>query len=559
MPIAVVRERVTAGRGRASRAPPRARRARTGCRGRAKPDARVGRVQARVEPAHEQPHAGPDRVGQGARPRRPRTSIHSLSSRPARTRRRRSPAPTSTSASGSGSQWAKNRPGKSSLGSGCRRGRPPSMVIASGAPTTRAQVQLTQRRREPFATARGGSWRGPSRPRARRRGTAAPRGRRGRTRRRARPRARGGAWRSAASSATTGRPSIGRCRPGPQPRSARTRAGVDARRRAPRPGPRTGAAAGHAHSDGPVLVARTIVARSTGRIIARMTAAEHRARRCRRVTPAALVVFGATGDLAGRKLYPALASLADRGPAAARPRGRRRRPHRDERRRLRGHGRGRDREGRRRPTRSQRAIKALAIWVSRTATCAAQADDARPSTRSRETLDGRRDARAPRRRRQLPVLPVDDPAARSAPIAAGLGASGLAEEPPGAFRRLVVEKPFGHDLASARELDDAAARQCSTSTQIFRIDHYLAKETVQNILALRFANTIFEPVWNRRYVDHVRDHGGRAARRRAPRHVLRAGRRAARHRAEPRACRCWRSPRWSRRRRSPRTRSATRR
>ncbi len=70
------------------------------------------------------------------------------------------------------------------------------------------------------------------------------------------------------------------------------------------------------------------------------------------------------------------------------------------------------------------------------------------------------------------------------------------------WRRVVIEKPFGHDLASARELNDRLATVFPTGST-FRIDHYLGKETVQNLLALRFANTLFEPIWNRRYVDHV--------------------------------------------------------
>jgi len=68
--------------------------------------------------------------------------------------------------------------------------------------------------------------------------------------------------------------------------------------------------------------------------------------------------------------------------------------------------------------------------------------------------------------------------------------------------RLVVEKPFGRDLESARDLDRVLTSMFA-ETQIYRIDHYLGKETVQNILALRFANSLFEPVWNRRYIDHV--------------------------------------------------------
>ncbi|MCL1899699.1 MAG: glucose-6-phosphate dehydrogenase [Promicromonosporaceae bacterium] len=78
----------------------------------------------------------------------------------------------------------------------------------------------------------------------------------------------------------------------------------------------------------------------------------------------------------------------------------------------------------------------------------------------------------------------------------------LAVAQPGAWRRVVIEKPFGHDLASALELD-AVVGQVFDQESVFRIDHYLGKETVQNLLALRFANTMFEPIWNSNYVDHV--------------------------------------------------------
>ena len=79
---------------------------------------------------------------------------------------------------------------------------------------------------------------------------------------------------------------------------------------------------------------------------------------------------------------------------------------------------------------------------------------------------------------------------------------GLAQSPEDAWRRVVVEKPFGHDLESARELNDTLAT-VFPSGSVFRIDHYLGKETVQNILAMRFANNMFEPIWNAHYVDHV--------------------------------------------------------
>ncbi len=82
-----------------------------------------------------------------------------------------------------------------------------------------------------------------------------------------------------------------------------------------------------------------------------------------------------------------------------------------------------------------------------------------------------------------------------------MGEAGLAEETAG-FSHIVVEKPFGRDTRSAMRLNDALRKHFAES-QIYRIDHYLAKETVQNILIFRFANSIFEPLWNRRYIDHV--------------------------------------------------------
>ena len=83
-----------------------------------------------------------------------------------------------------------------------------------------------------------------------------------------------------------------------------------------------------------------------------------------------------------------------------------------------------------------------------------------------------------------------------------LGAAGLAEEGDGRWRRVVIEKPFGHDVDSARALNIEIGKVLE-ERQIYRIDHYLGKETVQNILVFRFSNGIFEPIWNRRYIDHV--------------------------------------------------------
>lgn len=83
-----------------------------------------------------------------------------------------------------------------------------------------------------------------------------------------------------------------------------------------------------------------------------------------------------------------------------------------------------------------------------------------------------------------------------------IGASGLADEQNGHWRRVIIEKPFGSDLDSARILNSDIGKVLKEG-QVYRIDHYLGKETVQNILVFRFANGIFEPVWNRRYIDHI--------------------------------------------------------
>jgi glucose-6-phosphate 1-dehydrogenase len=87
-----------------------------------------------------------------------------------------------------------------------------------------------------------------------------------------------------------------------------------------------------------------------------------------------------------------------------------------------------------------------------------------------------------------------------AEISHGIGVAGMGKG--NGWRRLVVEKPFGHDLASARELSNRL-HEVFDESDVYRIDHYLGKETVQNILAFRFGNGIFEPLWNRRYVNHV--------------------------------------------------------
>lgn len=89
-----------------------------------------------------------------------------------------------------------------------------------------------------------------------------------------------------------------------------------------------------------------------------------------------------------------------------------------------------------------------------------------------------------------------------ADIVKNLGTSGLTAKQSDSWRRVIVEKPFGHDLESAQKLNQAV-NKVFPERDVFRIDHYLGKETVQNILAFRFANGIYEPIWNRQYVDHV--------------------------------------------------------
>ena len=80
--------------------------------------------------------------------------------------------------------------------------------------------------------------------------------------------------------------------------------------------------------------------------------------------------------------------------------------------------------------------------------------------------------------------------------------AGLTKEENGKWARVIVEKPFGHDLASAVQLN-CDLKKVLTENQIYRIDHYLGKETVQNVMVFRFTNNIIEPLWNRHYIDHV--------------------------------------------------------
>jgi glucose-6-phosphate 1-dehydrogenase len=211
--------------------------------------------------------------------------------------------------------------------------------------------------------------------------------------------------------------------------------------------------------------------------------------------PCALVIFGAAGDLTRRKLLPALYNLHTYGllPRELAIVGVARRPK--------IHAAFREEQS--------RAIREFATagvddarWAAlRDALYYLPGDVGDPTTFAR--LAGLLDQVAERHgtgRHVLFYLAV--PPEQFGPIVRGLGAEGLTRQDAGAWRRLIIEKPFGRDLASAHELS-AEIAAVLTEDQIYRIDHYLGKETVQNILVFRFANGLFEPIWNRRYVDHV--------------------------------------------------------
>ena len=207
--------------------------------------------------------------------------------------------------------------------------------------------------------------------------------------------------------------------------------------------------------------------------------------------PAAIVIFGASGDLASRKLLPALHALAGDGlldPSTW----------------VVGVGRTDLGDAGWRDTMAKAVDDTGAeVWSSileRARWVAGEYADATTYRRLAEVLDEADDAGGCGGNR-LHYLSV--PPTLFAPIVQSLGDANLHVPGEGGdFVRVLIEKPFGTDLTSARELD-AALHAVLAEPQIFRIDHYLGKETVQNVLALRFANAIFEPVWNRQFVDSV--------------------------------------------------------
>jgi glucose-6-phosphate 1-dehydrogenase len=211
----------------------------------------------------------------------------------------------------------------------------------------------------------------------------------------------------------------------------------------------------------------------------------------RKADPHVLVIFGASGDLAHRKILPALAQLAAHGslPEAFSVIGIARRPLGD--------------DGFQRLALEAGGGKDSGPWAELVKNFKyISGDYTHPDTftelkASIEAFD-KNLGTCGNRIYYLATVP-----AIFATVAEGLGEHGLnVPGEDGTFARLVVEKPFGSDLDSAQELDDEI-HKTFTEEQIFRIDHYLGKETVLNLLALRFANAIFEPIWNRRYVASV--------------------------------------------------------
>jgi glucose-6-phosphate 1-dehydrogenase len=211
--------------------------------------------------------------------------------------------------------------------------------------------------------------------------------------------------------------------------------------------------------------------------------------------PCTIVIFGATGDLTRRKLVPALYNLRREGLLHANTTilGFARRDWSDEYFRTLLFDEG---------SKHSRASLEGGDWpdfISRVSYIRSTFEDAEGYTALAERLDAI-DAEQGTSGNRLFYLAT--PPESYEDIINNLGAAGLANSPNGGWTRIIVEKPFGHDLESALHLNKVV-HDVFEERQVYRIDHYLGKETVQTLLVLRFANGIFEPLWNRRYIDHV--------------------------------------------------------
>ncbi|MCS6952678.1 MAG: glucose-6-phosphate dehydrogenase [Bryobacteraceae bacterium] len=214
----------------------------------------------------------------------------------------------------------------------------------------------------------------------------------------------------------------------------------------------------------------------------------------RRAPPCTLVIFGATGDLTRRKLLPALYRLAAdrRLPPSFAVLGVARRPLSDE--------QFRDAAREAVSKFSENGPRSQEIWSEFARVLHYVAGDVGDPAAFERLAARLAEIEAARHTGGNVVFYLATQPAQYETAVEGIAAARLHQG--AGFRRLVVEKPFGWNLESARRLD-ARLRQVFPEEAIYRIDHYLGKETVQNILAFRFANGIFEPLWNRRYVDHV--------------------------------------------------------
>ena len=212
--------------------------------------------------------------------------------------------------------------------------------------------------------------------------------------------------------------------------------------------------------------------------------------------PCAVVVFGATGDLTARKLMPALYNLSRLRllPGGFSVVGFARRDWTDE------QFRAAMKEGVQKFSREPLKEELWESFARGLHYVSGSFDDADAYARLGERLLAQDSAHGAGGNRLYYLATPPD---AYATITAQLGAAGLVRSAKeGAWERLVVEKPYGRDLDSARELDRDVGL-VFRERYILRIDHYLGKETVQNILVFRFGNGIFEPIWNRRYVDNV--------------------------------------------------------
>ncbi|MCL6464790.1 MAG: glucose-6-phosphate dehydrogenase, partial [Acidobacterium ailaaui] len=218
------------------------------------------------------------------------------------------------------------------------------------------------------------------------------------------------------------------------------------------------------------------------------------ARRSERIPdPAVVVIFGASGDLTKRKLLPALFHLEQQGllPAEFSIVGVARRD-------LKSSFAADMKDGILKYGGGKPDDSTLDSFIGKVEYHAMNFDDDKGYIELKsllETIDKERGTQG-NRLFYLAVAPE-----YFADIINRLGEHGMAHPEKG-YARVIIEKPFGHDLKSAKELNDDVNRVFDED-QIFRIDHYLGKETVQNILVFRFANGIFEPIWNRNYIDHV--------------------------------------------------------